>query len=260
MLYAVLVELEARFPISVSIPFVLTSSDSYPLPPPTTLVGALAYPYLRVKGQYSEYLDGFSPAKELLGKVVYASAGVASMYTVSRTVERVLQAPYLQPHNLRSVDMFYTVGTRMLVYTDALYAFYVVNDPDLVKCAYGIFRLGRKESLVSVSKVVAEPLDKVLSYETEACTRFYFPKKISDNLLGPYEEIDMPVLDESNYRGSTKPLTERFVVPPPFEEREVCVELNNEGAVVEIATERGAVGIPIPRRVKDGDAKWWGLE
>jgi len=249
--YVVLVRLKAPYGVSVYYPQASTTAPAYPLPSPTTLVGALAYPYLRkTTNSEVEIVGGrpCSPARRLLGKVLYASAGAES-YSVSRDVERLLQVIYLRKAHWGRAEMMYTVGVRGVTYylNDDLYVLYVVSDRSLADYAYGIVRLGRKESLVTVEEVVVERLeDTVKSVGRGSFTTFfYYPTRVAVHC--PDERayaIHMPKLSEENFASTRLPETEEFCVPRGW----VTSELREGGALISI----GGLEVPVPREVVAG--------
>ncbi|MEM4810858.1 MAG: type I-A CRISPR-associated protein Cas5a [Thermofilum sp.] len=257
--YALLVKLTLHSPISVFMPLVSLSAESFLLPPPTTLVGALAYPYFRKMGSQAveQLIDGASPACTLLEpprKVLYAAAAPASAYSKFMTVERVYQHVYLRKYYWADREKAYTVAVRGCSLIDQLYVFYLVTDLALVESAYGITRIGRKEGLASVEEVVLEEASKVI-HDTSVCeTRFYFPKSIADNYSrGTGVVVRMPRLVPENFRKNISDPSripyEEYIVPSPFTLQPVSVILNDRGAVVAVDMLGERLCIPVPREV-----------
>lgn len=250
MRYAVLVKLKVPYGISVYYPQATTTAPAYPLPPPTTLVGALAYPYLRkISNSEVELVGGrpYSPARKLLGKVLYASAG-AEGYSVSRDVERVFQAIYLRREYWGRAEMLYTIGVRGVIYylDDNLYLLYVVSDRSLADYAYGIVRLGRKESIVTVEDVIIEKIEDVVKAVGRGSfkTIFYYPIRVATGCQEGAYIVHMPKLSEVNFTSTKLPETEEYCVPRGV----VASELREGGALVSI----GELDIPVPREVVVG--------
>lgn len=251
MRYAVLVKLKVPYGISVYYPQATTTAPAYPLPPPTTLIGALAYPYLRKTADSEVEIVGGKPyslARRLLNKVLYTSAG-SEGYSMSRDVERVLQAIYLRKDYWGRAEMLYTIGVRGVTYylDDNLYILYIVSDRSLADYAYGIVRLGRKESMVTVEDVVVERVEDVVKAVGRGSfkTIFYYLTKVA---TGCQEErayiIHMPKLSETNFTSTRLPETEEYCVPRGV----VASELREGGALVSI----DGLDIPIPREVVIG--------
>jgi CRISPR-associated protein Cas5a/b/c len=254
--YALLVEVIPHSPISVFVPFSSAAAESYLLPPPTTLVGALAYAYLRAQGSMQELRDGVSAAVKLLEKVDYAAAGVLDGYLLFRTIERIYQHPYLRSEHRSKVDMAYTVAPRAASFFNRLLLLYIVRDRDLAKHAYGIVRVGRKEGLVSVNNVVCEEVEKVVAPAAECYTTFYFPRRVASSFSGPHEIQLMPKLSRRNFekraRSADEIEREEFVVPKPPGFSALSVELSEQGIVLKLRASTGTVEVPVPRSVVEG--------
>lgn len=252
-LYAVILEITTFGPISIYTPYSTTSANTYFLPPPTTLVGALAYAYKRSLNDFKEIVDeGVSPAVKLIEnkEVLYASAGIDKPYTFTKSVERVYQHIYLRPEHWKKLDMAYTVGVRAAIIVDKLYAFYITSNKDIARYGYGVTRIGRKESLVSVDNVCITPLRDAVSRGRVCETGFYFPLSIAKDYgeKDIWIEIDMPTLSRDNFLKRSL-ITEKYVLPKPFVFRKTVVELNDAGIAIQIKCGGKEMEIPIPRRV-----------
>ena len=253
--YALLVEVIPHSPISVFVPFSSAAAESFLLPPPTTLVGALAYAYLRAQGSVRELEDGASAAVKLLEKVEYAAAGVWGGYTFFRATERVYQHPYQRPRHWSNLGMAYAVAPRAASLFNRLLLLYLVKDERLAKYAYGIVRVGRKEGLVSVVNVVCKDVESI--ERANVCsTRFYFPRRIASHYGGSYEIQLLPTLSEKNFekRASRAEEVDReeFVVPKPPGLDEIAVVLNEQGVALKLEASTGVVEVPVPRSTVEG--------
>lgn len=253
-LYAVLAEVSTYSSIAVYMPYASISAGAYPLPPPTTIVGALSYAYRRSLNDLRELMaDGCSPAVELVEKkkVLYAAAGILKPITISKAVERLYQHVYLKKQHWKKPEMAYTVGVRPIVTVDRLQIFLIVSDKDLARYCYGMTRLGRKESLIAVDNVVVVPVREALTQNRLCDTAFYFPRSIVKDYSprDMWMEIDMPILHRDNYSKRTTVL-ETYVVPKPYTGVKTTVELNDDGVALSIRTADGRVAeVPVPRRV-----------
>lgn len=206
-----LVRLEVVAGLSTSIPFATTSTPAYPLPPQTTLVGALAYPYLR-KRMPSEVRNEESPAIEMLDKIVYVSAG-ANGYSQSRVLERVFQLIYLRKQHWERKELSFTVGIRGLTtyLGNELLILYIAKDRDVLRYCHGITRIGSKESHVAVRHVVIGRVKDHLVKMRSVETLFYTPKRLA--YCANADEMYMPNLSPANFRKGTNPIVEAFYVP-----------------------------------------------
>uniref|UniRef100_A0A7C5UTE3 Type I-A CRISPR-associated protein Cas5 n=1 Tax=Ignisphaera aggregans TaxID=334771 RepID=A0A7C5UTE3_9CREN len=255
-LYAVFVEVTVFGPIAVYIPYSTTSTNIYLLPPPTTLVGALAYAYKRSLNNFKELdEDGSSQALEIIenGDVLYASAGIDEPYTVSRSIEKVYQHIYLRSEHWKRSEMAYTVGVRPSIITRKLYILYIVANGNIARYSYGITRIGRKESLVAVDNVEIAPLKSVVSKSRYCETGFYFPLSIAQE-YSPKDmwiKVDMPILARENFmKKSIK--TEKYVVPKPFAFRKASVQLSESGVAIKMKVRDKTMEVPIPRNIIGG--------
>jgi CRISPR-associated protein Cas5 subtype I-A len=253
MPYVVFLELEAPFGVSVFYPATVTSSRSYPLPPPTTLAGALAYPRLRLSSRSEDAVESgrhYSATVRILDEVKYAAAGALG-YIESRDTERGFQLIYQRRQRWDRIDLAYTVGVRGVVFylDDVLYALYVVRSRELASYAYGLTRLGRKESHVITRRVVVRALEEVLVEERERFeTPFYYPADVATCKGGIV--MDLPVLHRDNFTPRVSPITKPFCVPrgsPPTGDRAFPLsgELTERGLLISVE----GVDIPVPREV-----------
>lgn len=228
--YALLVELEVFSEVSIGPPLIGPAPPALPAPPPTTLLGALSYPYLREREiPETIYVNGrpCSPAVKLIDRVHYASAGFYGRVE-QRTLERVIQAFYLRKDHLyekgekgvegerpKDVRMLWSVAQRGLTLyaDDKLYLFYVVSDPELAMYAHGIARVGRKESIAIVRSVVMRPLKELVTDEREGPTIFYTPKECADRCEGSFE-VEMSVIHEDNLcKALTPSVVNKYYIP-----------------------------------------------
>jgi CRISPR-associated protein Cas5a/b/c len=253
--YALLVEVVPHSPISVFMLFSSAAAESYLLPPPTTLVGALAYAYLRAQGSMQELEDGASAAVKLLEKVDYAAAGVWGGYMFFRAAEKVYQHPYRRTEYWSNLDMAYTVAPRAASLFNRLLLLYLVKDERLAKYAYGIVRVGRKEGLVSVANVICEDVES-LERASMCSTSFYFPRRIASYYGGFYEIQLLPTLSEKNFEKRASHAEEvnreEFVVPKPPGLDAIAVTLNEQGVALRLEASTGVVEVPVPRSSVEG--------
>jgi len=251
-LYAVLADVSTYGTVSIYTPYASISANTYLLPPPTTIVGALSYAYSRSLNSFRELTeDGYSPAIELIErkKVLYTAAGMVKPITVSRSIEKLYQHIYLKKPHWRKPEMAYTIGVRPVATVDRLQILLIISDKDLLRYCYGIARLGRKESLVAIDDVVSVPLREALA-KIEYCeTGFYFPLSIAVD-YSPRDlwmEVDIPILNRDNYAKRTA-ILERYVLPKPFSDAKATVHLNKDGAALKIRKRDGEiVEVPVPR-------------
>lgn len=216
-MYVAFVELDVFSGLSAFYPYASTSAPTYPLPPPTTLVGALAYPYMRQNHVEDE--GEYSATVKLLNHVVYATAG-SEGYVITRDVERVYQAIYQRKDRWKELhkDLWYTVAVRGIVryLDDKLCVVYLSKSRDLLNYAYGIVRIGRKENHVVVRSVVVKEINEIPVEARHGKlfeTLFYTPVSIAECEDVTSIRINMNKLTQINYTHTTKPDIEEFYVP-----------------------------------------------
>jgi len=145
-------------------------------PPPTTLLGALAYPFLRAKEGRIEVLrkgkKTISAADSLRKIVIEVAASLSE--------EPLIYGDYLRVHRFYrgKVDKGVTALPVSLTYSngegiaDIVYVMKGLND-NIERAAWGITRLGSRESVVSVESVHTGRVKVITGNETS--TRFSFP-------------------------------------------------------------------------------------
>jgi len=217
--YLALIKIRTFSPISIVAPLTYLSSPVYPLPPQTTLLGALAYPLLRNSPEELE--QGCSPAIKLLDYIVYATAG-AEGYTITRTIERMYNTVYQKIERWVSTDRgdseklrWGILVTGYVTYLDSLlYILYISKNRDILQYVYGITRIGKKEGLASVEEVLVDDVDKYIDASAiKAETIFYVPRYLAE--CYPAKIYSMPILHRDNFCQSRKPqvLVQEFYVP-----------------------------------------------
>jgi len=216
-LWFALVKVKVFYGTSIALPLASTSTPVYPLPPQTTVLGALAYSYLRLKelrGEIKPVEDLKQHVKDLLDRVVYVAAGTES-YVSLRTLEQIYQEVYLRKQH-RGKGMEFSVGVKGLTtYADnVLLLLYIAKDPGVLRYAYGIARMGRKEDIVAVEDVVIDRLETSVKIAQFASveTPFYTPRRLVEGCVNA-KRFSMPVLDPANFGTTVEPITEEFYVP-----------------------------------------------
>uniref|UniRef100_A0A7J2TCD2 Type I-A CRISPR-associated protein Cas5 n=1 Tax=Ignisphaera aggregans TaxID=334771 RepID=A0A7J2TCD2_9CREN len=216
--YFALIELQTFSPISISAPLTYLSSPVYPLPPPTTLIGALAYPILRES--LNELEQGCSTAKKLLEHVTYAVAG-AGGYVMSRSIERMYNTIYQKPnrwaidkkHESHPLRWSILVAGYVQYLNNSLYVLYISKDKNILRYVYGISRVGKKEGVVSVEKVLIDEVSKYIVRDPPSAieTIFYTPSYIAECQFARL--YSMPMLHRNNFCRGLRPQLQDFYVP-----------------------------------------------
>ena len=202
-----IVDGEFHWGFSVRAPYTSAGSQSYPLPPPTTLVGALARAYAKLlsKGEVTIInQDLYSTTIELLDYVVWASIKLYRnnyMMPYSDMI-RLLRVQYVrEPYRIEPTKWF-GVSAFGKVYGNTKFRIVYILLEDLieklgrdiiVRMGLGIVSLGSKESIVSISNVkLVDPVKvKLSSFETP----YYVPRTVVDE----FDEVTAKVVSMPKY-------------------------------------------------------------
>ncbi len=252
----------------VRVPGTSKAQATLPIPPPTTIIGALTYPLARrgvlsIRGLRHEGdvvfddKDGIMSPAWLLSKYIYAVAGFDQNYTgyqwsdLSRCVTLLFQETtkgtdeekaaggrrYLMKYRMGALPVgkvYCPSGVLSMVLLVDEAASEVVEgnlEDELRMAAWQMTRVGSKESIVSVEEVAvsrAKPLD-----ERFVKTRYYFPARLGEVKEGSY-------YTESFWRGGwgrrARLEPEEYIVPGervPLRGGEVKVSLLDDGMAFE---------------------------
>jgi len=239
---------------SVKYPTQTAAQDSIPIPPPTTVLGALASAYARYlklpevlkvgKGVYS------TAVKLLLdGVVKYATSALVTSVAVKQgDVVRNIILIY-QRHKesryhfaVQAVSKVYAPSSR-----GQLVLAYVVGDSqaELVsKVAWGITAVGCKEGLISVSEVLVHDVPtNVVKAGTPVDTYFITPSNIA-RCVRSCMEVELCKLTTESYLSGGLCPKECYLVPLSPGVRDVF------GGLMRVETVREALVVDLP--VADG--------
>ncbi len=156
-----LVEIVFSWGFMVRPPYLSGGGRSLPYPPPTTLIGSLAYPYLKLKNPREiEYIGDkpYSPAVKLLNTVKYAVLGYLQPSTTD-IVDISKQYTYAYLRSKYKKDRSFwssAIGVGKTYSPTHGVIAYIVDDNEankLYEAAWGITRIGSKEGLVAVRNV-----------------------------------------------------------------------------------------------------------
>jgi len=257
MLKALLVKLRLHWGYSVKQPAFSASQPSFKLPPPTTLIGALAAAAAMSEGWPEAYLEGdsvYSSAARILKTVPWATLRMLTMdpdlLAETRDLTRVLIAPYVRRDNLYPGSPYiWAVQSHGKIYAPAaaLEVLYIVRDGEadkLYKYAWGITRLGSKESIVSVNRV--EALDASPAQLSEAETSYGFLRHAAASIEGPFTAYRLPSLSADWFKLSTVRDVNTFMADFIIPKGSVKVRLSNRGAALIVG---GLGAVIVPREV-----------
>lgn len=204
-------------------PFLALGGRSLPYPAPTTLVGALAYPYVRSRGDTREVVfinkKPYSPAIMLLDKVRYAVMGYPKPSTTQVTdMNRYASYSYLKSEHRKNMRMWFAVmgvGKNYIQHKSVIaYAVDSKWSIEIGRTAWGITRIGSKEGLVSVTRVTVIDKPKTISSRIVR-TIFPIPASIVKTPLRSYDKIRLWKLSRETYSSTSDPekYMEEYYVP-----------------------------------------------
>lgn len=210
---------------SLKYPGQSAAQQALPLPPPTTLIGALSKSIVSLKGEGGEVLkEGskyYSKASDALKYVSYVTCGVPNGKIVTyMDMSRNLSAPYLRRTHRRDMERWFAVqamGRSFCVGGKLLIAYVIKQDADdelVYKAASILSRIGSKESIVSVDSIKMFDI-RLNKHEGHVDTCFYVPEEVVETPLKDYEYINFwDFKDPRSYElGGEKPRELRYLVP-----------------------------------------------
>lgn len=262
----VLVKTKVFWGYSIKHPTQTAAQDSTPLPPPTTVLGALASPYAKYKKLPEASRIGtrvYSTAVELLlnGVIKYCTSGITDPLAVKYSdVARNIMLIY-QRHKVK--DYHFAVQAMGKVYApllgdelkSKLLLAYVVNDEYvelITKLAWGITSVGSKEGLVSVDDVTVHDL-KIVEHKKVVETPFITPTNVAECNAGCIE-LELCLLNAESYLAGEVCKTSRFLIPTYSGIKNLfggCMKVNvgNNAIVSVLPLDSGAIYIVMPKEV-----------
>lgn len=253
-LAAIHVEIELHWGYSIVKPFYTAYQPSFKIVPPTTLIGALAYPYAVLNGE-PESTDQFSTAVKMLDYVLWVTEKleIDPRFIVETTeLTRYITTLGVRMENLyRGSPYLWTVQQRGRVYAQGqlIHAVYITRRAgDLERYAWGIWRIGSRETPVSVRSV--DILQLQLLNRGAAHVEYMFPQRLAKHVKGMYVLAELPSIEKAVewFRFGVKSgggLMEIYTVPVEPVEVEVA---SNAQVIVD---ERGAEYL-VPKSVTEG--------
>jgi CRISPR-associated protein Cas5a/b/c len=226
---------EGRFlwGFSVKYPKQTAYQDSYLFPPPTTLIGALASPYLRPLRYGEVFFDGkeaYSSVAKLIkeGLVTYASSGLIGSYIVKHSdMLRNIAIPYMQSKYKGDYKYHFAVQAMSRVFTyygKAILIYKTNGSEDLLRAAWGISSIGSKEGLFYVDN--ADYVDFSEIGEEEIETPFTAPDEVAECYNNCTKIKVCEISEESYYNEECKYIN--YIIPT-IELRTSTMRLGRKG-------------------------------
>ncbi len=145
---------------SIRAAYTSAASQSYPLPPPTTLVGALAAAYARIKKLPEVSVRNneiYSRVADILSDVLWATIRIPKYAIMHSDLSRLARAHYLRATHRRDASKWFGVSSLGKVYSNSPFriTYIVRQDTKLPLEVLGrcIISLGSKEGLVHIKDV-----------------------------------------------------------------------------------------------------------
>ncbi|MCX8186883.1 MAG: type I-A CRISPR-associated protein Cas5a [Sulfolobales archaeon] len=247
---------------SIKQPTQTAAQDPIPLPPPTTVLGALASPYakyLKLPEVVKVNNRNYSTAvKLLLDDVVrYSTSGLMDSTAVKYSdISKNIMLIY-QRH--KGKEYYFAVQAMGKVYTPTmreslLLAFIVNKDTELMsKLCWGITAIGNKEGLISVYDVATYDLKLIENTNQLIETPFITPSRIARCEAGCVE-IDLCTLSTDSYISGKVCTKEPYLIPVYREVKDLyggsmSVRADKGASIVEVPLETRKTYLLIPKEV-----------
>ncbi|MEM1554720.1 MAG: type I-A CRISPR-associated protein Cas5a [Thermoproteota archaeon] len=221
---ALLVEGLFHWGFSVRVVTESAGAISYHVPPPSTLMGALAYG-LVINRAYPEVIvenektikSSVAKLKDVVKWATFAFVNGSSKISAVRYSDfiRSFRLPYQRGVRHEEPDYWYGISASGKVYAlgTGFKILYFLNtksleengisDLELFKAAYSIIRLGAKEGIISITGVsISKKMSKV---SPPINTDYYFPCRLGEIANTDYERISLPIIKDAiwEFRPST---------------------------------------------------------
>jgi len=242
----VLVKAKTLWGFSIKYPTQTAAQDSIPLPPPTTVLGALAV-------QYAKYNK--LPEISRVGTKLYSTAAKLLTDRIVRYCTSGIKYPSVAKYNdiNRSIMLMYqrhkefkyhfaaqAMGkTYTLIPTNYMLLAYIVEDNYvelITKIAWGISSVGSREGLVSVTDVTSYDLKNITKGVID--THFITPSNIAE-CVKDCTEVELCVLTPESYLAGDICRSDKFLIPVHGGIRDVFggsmrVKVTNNAMVFEV--------------------------
>jgi len=199
--------IELHWGYSVKKPLYTATQPSFKIPPPTALLGALAYSASVIEGDYREIVK----IGDDLGSKVLKYLDVCPWVTYrlldhefrhvdtrvlaeTKDIVRIIQSLGVRTEHIRvGSPMLWGIATYGKVFMPGSFieALFMAKEEGLEKYVWGLTRLGTRESIISVSKAESVSFEVVNGVD-EVETVYLFPKSLAMQVRGEYDVIELP--------------------------------------------------------------------
>ena len=224
--------IELHWGYSVKKPLYTATQPSFKIPPPTALLGALAYSASVIEEDYREIVK----IGDDLGSKVLKYLDVCPWVTYrlldhefrhvdtrvlaeTKDIVRIIQSLGVRTEHIRvGSAMLWGIATYGKVFMPGSFieALFVARKEGLERYVWGLTRLGTRESIISVNNV--ELIDfEVVDKADEVETPYIFPRSLATQVEGEYDVVELPKpqLEWFIFKLGKVPseLIEHFIVP-----------------------------------------------
>ena len=193
---AVIADIEVHWGYSVREPLYTAAQPSYKLPPPTTMIGALAYPYSKMKNvpeciirESSLFSSTISVSNFIRWVTVRNPLGPLGPIVTNDISRLSLVLGVRREHVYPGSRYLWGVQLVGKVYAPSttLRTIYLVEDEyvrDFIEAVYSIVRIGSRESLANTKNVIVSEVNETKLRPIP--TLYYFPLRLAREIRGAY--------------------------------------------------------------------------
>ena len=204
---------------SIRVPLQSAAGKSYPVPPPSTIIGALAKPYCINEVGYStnnslSCVVNFIRRKILAKELKWVTYGLIKGAAVPYSdLGRELRSPYRQSGKRTIKESFGVAAFGKTYSPSSVFVIIAVlddqaNDEEWVKLGWQMTSLGSKESIVTIMNVSINNLEQSKGELRNVIT--YFPTSCVKSISGlqGIENLELPILNNYKLVNTIQALTQ----------------------------------------------------
>jgi len=229
---ALKVEGEFHWGFSIRFAGASASAHAYIVPPPTTLIGAIARNLVNSETSifenkiYSSAMKLLSIFKVMTFRYLKGDGEQIPLPIPFTDIIKASRIPYIRIEHRKRKEQWFGISGFGRIYAPAtkFNLLYVVdyeklkqmnyNEEDLKKAALSMTNIGSKEGMTSIQNVEVGTVEEV---KNEIVCSFYVPFDIVERAKGSYTLVDLPYPDKYWYvfRGAVRPFKyhRKFLIP-----------------------------------------------
>ncbi len=263
MLRVVRVKMHLHWGFSIKHPSYSAAQPSFRVPPPTSLLGALAYAVNRSGGGIEVSVDGrviYSSVANMLDRVLWITYRVEGLdprlLLETRDISRISMIPYVRSDNvyLGSPNLW-GIQVHGKIYSpalmiDTLYFVKARVAEEVAKVAWGITRVGTKESIASVTSVSIHEV--TLTDLRDGETVYLLPRDVIKEASGDFVVVRLPSVSRDWYKLGEVRNVELFMKEYILPIKSVRASLSSNGTFVKVKGV-GLIALPLEVVVRGND-------